>query len=78
MNEFVADVQKDIKDNDADFAKKSLFLTHLNETDNCVMMKDKNIPVEQYIKLPEIKNTFDNFYFSGSHYSEDTTNSLLI
>ena len=76
--EFVSEVQRDIKDNDADFAKKSLFLTHLNETDNCVMMKDKNIPVEQFIKLPEIKNTFDNFYFSGSHYSEDTTNSLLI
>ena len=73
INEFVAEVQKDIKQNNADSVKKSLFLTHLNETDNCIIMKDKNIPVEQFIKLPEIMNTFDNFYLSDSHYSEDTT-----
>ena len=72
-NEFVAEALKDIKRNNAESVKKSLFLTHLNETDNCVMMKDKNIPVEQFIKLPEITNTFDNFYLSDSHYSENTT-----
>lgn len=69
--EFVAQVRKDLRRHGLDGIKVSLFLTHLNETKNCVVMKDGQIPVETFIKLPKIKETFDTFYLSSSRYSED-------
>ncbi len=70
---FVAEIQKDIASNRLNGCLISLFLTHLNETDGCVAMKDEMVPFEEFINRPLISETFDVVYVSASEYSEDTT-----
>ena len=55
---------------------RSLFITHLNETDNKLLFADDTIgEVSEFLKIPEIKSTFDRVYLSNSPFSE---NSILI
>lgn len=70
---FVEEIQRDIVRNAANGCAVSLFLTHLNETDGCIVMKNEKVPLEAFVKLPSIKDTFDTVYISASEYSEDTT-----
>ncbi len=69
---FVAEIKKDITGNLLSGCRISLFLTHLNETDGCVVMNDERVPFEKFIKRPLIWDTFDAVYISSSEYSEDT------
>ncbi len=73
---FVADVSKDLFRNINGSTCVSLFLTHLNETGNTIVFKDRRVPVESFIRHPLIRNTFDKFYFSASHFSEEATSSI--
>lgn len=69
---FVEEIQKDIADNRLNGCRISLFLTHLNETDGCIIMKDEAVPLEEFINRPLISDTFDAVYISTSEYSGDT------
>lgn len=69
---FVEEVQKDIAGNCANKCCVSLFLTHLNETDSCIVMKDERVSLEDFISRPLIAATFDTVYTSASECSEDT------
>jgi adenylosuccinate synthase len=71
-DDFVTDVRKDIANNRLNGCGVSLFLTHLNETDGCVVMKDEIVHFEDFIKRPLISDTFDAVYISASEFSEDT------
>ena len=68
---FVRQIEKDLERENLKNTGVSLFLTHLNETDNCVVMKDRKIPVDSFIRLPEMTDVFDRFYLSDSRYSDD-------
>lgn len=35
------------------------------------MLKEGSVPVEEFIELPEIKDTFDSFLLSDSRFGED-------
>ena len=50
----------------------SLFITHLNESGNCIMTRDGNIPVSQFCDHADIRSVFNRFYLSGSPFAEDT------
>ena len=69
---FVTEVQKDLLWLNKPGTEVSLFLTHLNETGGCVVMKDRRIPAESFRELPEIRETFSKFYLSASPLSEET------
>lgn len=69
--DFVEAVKKDIDTYGNKALKVSLFLTHLNETENCVAMNDRKIPIKEFSDLPEIKEGFHRIYISDSRYSED-------
>ena len=62
----IGNISHDLKN-----VKRSLFLTHLNESGNCVVMKEHRIPVNDFINLPEIYTMFDKFYLSDTHFGED-------
>lgn len=69
---FVEEVQKDIAGNGSNGRRVSLFLTHLNETDGCIVMKDETVPLEDFIRRPLIAAAFHAVYASASECSEDT------
>ncbi len=51
--------------------KKSLFLTHLNETDNKILFSDNTeLDIDSFMRKSEISKTFDNYYLSASPFSE--------
>ena len=68
---FVGEVRRDLAGSHAEKARVSLFLTHLNETGNQVMLESEAVPAEAFFRLPEIARTFDTFYLSASRYAED-------
>lgn len=50
----------------------SLFVTHLNETSDCIVTTDGLIPINEYVrKLNKLFN-FGNIYLSNGRYSENT------
>lgn len=69
---FVAQIQKDIADNASSGCRVSLFLTHLNETDGCIVMKDETVLLEDFIHRPLLAAAFHTVYASASECSEDT------
>lgn len=73
---FVSEIQKDIASNNVKGCRISLFLTHLNETNGCVIMKDEAVRYEEFMKRPLISDTFDGVYISASEYSEDTISAV--
>ena len=71
LNAFVAPVVKDYSGQCLKNTAVSLFITHLNETNDSVMMNDRPIPIDRFVQLPEIGRIFDKFYLSASRYSDD-------
>lgn len=69
---FVEEVQKDIAGNCSNRCGVSLFLTHLNETDGCIVLKGETVPLEEFVNRPPIAATFHTVYASASECSEDT------
>ena len=51
--------------------KKTLFLTHLNETDNKILFSDNTeLDIDSFMRKTEITEIFDNYYLSASPFSE--------
>ena len=51
--------------------KKSLFLTHLNETDNKILFSENaDEEIASFMRKTEITEIFDNYYLSASPFSE--------
>lgn len=69
---FVAEVRQDIVGNCSGDCRVSLFLTHLNETDGCVVMKDEAVPLGEFVNRQAIVSAFHGVYASASEYGEDT------
>lgn len=68
--EFLNAVRRDIAETGF-CGSTSLFITHLNETNGCIMTKDGQISVNDFYGLSDINNAFGNFYLSYSPYAED-------
>ena len=68
---FAEEVRKDLRRSGLVGCRVSLFLTHLNETDNSIALKDRLEPLDRFISHPSIRETFDGFYFSDTPYTED-------
>ena len=50
---------------------RSLMITHLNETGDCVVFDDTNCRISDLIKEAKWKETFGRFYMSKTRYSEE-------
>ncbi len=70
IDEFVKPVEGDLKALDYR-PKVSLLLTHLNETKETVLIKDRSLKVDEFINQKEILKTFDNVYLSEDKYAEN-------
>lgn len=69
--DFVSAVKEDLSVYGGPVKKVSLFLTHLNETDHCIALREQSMPVTEFIKLPQMQNAFDTLYCSDSSFAED-------
>lgn len=67
-NEVMNRVKKDIDTCPYD-VKSALFVTHLNETSNNILVIDGDIGLEDYLKAS--RDVFDKFYLSSSKYASD-------
>ncbi|MDO4863254.1 MAG: adenylosuccinate synthetase [Ruminococcus sp.] len=52
-------------------ARRTLFVTHLNETGGCIVTKDGSVPAERFCAAEWIGELFDGFRLSYSPYAED-------
>lgn len=71
---FVAPVQDDLQNvtkHNLPVSACSLMITHLNETENCILCRDNAYPVKDFCKLPAVRTTFGQFYLSASRYTYD-------
>ena len=80
LDRFLEEVIKDLNSIDKGLIsddvsiKKSLFLTHLNETDNKILFSDNTeLDIDSFMRKTEISKTFDNYYLSASPFSEKST-----
>ena len=74
IQEFLAPIQVDLRENITEGQKKpsiSLFLTHLNETNQRFCMKQGNVALDSLREMPEMKETIDLFYISSSREAKD-------
>lgn len=51
--------------------RRSLLITHLNETDNCILCREGKYTMEEFIGKPMIADSFDCIYLSETHFSQD-------
>ncbi len=51
--------------------KKTLLITHLNETDNQVLCCDKSYSVEAFCSMEPVAKIFDSFLLSSTRFSKD-------
>lgn len=70
IKEFVKPVEEDLKELNYR-PKVSLLLTHLNETKETVLIKDRSLKVDEFINQKEILKTFDKVYLSKDKYAEN-------
>ena len=68
--EFMCAVEHDLSESGIP-ASKSLFVTHLNETDGCIVTKKGNVPVETFCREEKISSVFDSFRMSYTPYAKD-------
>ena len=71
--DFVAEVRKDLRRNGGEGVKARLFLTHLNETGGRVVLEDRQVPAEIFLRHHLLRETFQCAYLSASPYSEEVT-----
>ncbi|MCR5720766.1 MAG: adenylosuccinate synthetase [Lachnospiraceae bacterium] len=70
FEEFVRPVLEDIKELDYR-PKLSLLLTHLNETDGCVMLKDGRVSLDVFGEKLQDTEVFENTFLSYDKYAEN-------
>ena len=68
--DFVHAVRGDLADNPLN-ASVSLFVTHLNETDGCMLTDTGRIPAETYCRADALRTVFARVYYSDSPYAEN-------
>ncbi len=56
-------------------ANVSLFLTHLNETDSCIVTKDGNVPIQDF--CGSLSGIFSRVYLSASPFAADVRTEAL-
>ena len=77
VERFIQAVKADIKTFDDGLnpdisAEKSLFITHLNETDKRILFADDTDGnIDSFMRYPLISGLFNNFYLSETPFSED-------
>ena len=74
VEEFVEPVLEDLKvaEEYRMFALcRSLMVTHLNETEQCICTKEGKIFINECQNNPVIEKNFDRFYTSSTYYAED-------
>ncbi len=77
VDRFIQAVKEDIKTfedglNTDISAEKSLFITHLNETDKRIRFADDTDGnIDSFMRYPLISGLFNNFYLSETPFSED-------
>ena len=77
VERFIQAVKEDIKTfedglNPDISAEKSLFITHLNETDKRILfVDDTDGNIDSFMRYPLISGLFNNFYLSETPFSED-------
>lgn len=76
IHDFMHAVRGDIEEADI-CADISLFITHLNESGNCIMTHCGNIPVSQFCDSADIRSFFKRIYLSGSPFAEDTVSQYM-
>ena len=72
--EFVSPVADDVNNNIGDNAEMSvsLFITHLNETDDKICMTEGDVDYKEFLNNRLIRDTFDMFYLSDDRESTKT------
>lgn len=70
-DDFVSAIEDDLSAYGGSVRKVSLFLTHLNETDHCVALRERNMPVKEFMTLSQMRNVFDTFYCSDTKFADD-------
>ena len=70
FEEFVKPVLEDIKELDYR-PKLSLLLTHLNETDGCVMLKGGTVSLDAFREKLQDTGTFENVFLSYDKFAEN-------
>ena len=74
INEFVIPVLEDLEvaqKYDMLPQYRSLMVTHLNETEQCIYTKEGKMQLNEFRKHPAIENVFNRFYASSTYYAED-------
>ena len=71
VDEFTAAVVRDSAECDIP-PKRTLFVTHLNETNGCILTKDGAVAVERFCGSDGIRELFDGFRLSYSPFAEET------
>ncbi|MBQ9489258.1 MAG: adenylosuccinate synthetase [Lachnospiraceae bacterium] len=74
IQEFLAPIQEDLKENIKEGQRKpnvSLFLTHLNETNEKLCMKQGDVSLDTFSALPEIREDINMLYLSSTRVSKD-------
>lgn len=66
--DFLEPVKNDLRK--CSVLKKSLFITHLNETGGKLLFKDEAVPVAEFLERTGVKAVFDNAFLSSDRYSE--------
>lgn len=70
FEEFVKPVLEDV--NELDYRPKlSLLLTHLNETDGCVMLKGGRVSLDEFVEKLKETRAFDNTFLSYDKFAEN-------
>ena len=68
--EFVGPVLSDITQNGYN-GRRTLFITHLNETDGMIRIQDGDVRADDFVQRDEIKEVFDTVLGSASRMSGD-------
>ena len=68
--DFVHAVRGDLADSPLNWSV-SLFVTHLNETDGCMLTDTGRIPAAAYCRADALRAVFARVYYSDSPYAEN-------
>ena len=74
--DFVTSIRDDMINNSYNKLKVSLLLTHLNETENMILFKDRNMTISEFREIPPIKGLFSHIYLSDTPYAEDVIKAV--
>lgn len=69
LTEFTRYVKKDFAENRGENTVCSLALTHMDSSEGAVIFEDRRILAEDFLKCPEITDTFFRCYLSFDRYS---------